>query len=102
MPDEARACVWSTAASSSHRFSLQHAVDFVFVTESSAKRISKAIRDGMSEQFFILPTSAGRRRHVARAAAANLPPSLEETADRRPFSDSFFDSGSEGEDQDRP
>ncbi|ETK84374.1 hypothetical protein F441_10842 [Phytophthora nicotianae CJ01A1] len=58
MPDGARACVWSTAASSSHRFSLQHAVDFVFVTESSAKRISKAIRDGMGEQFFILPTSA--------------------------------------------
>ena len=56
VPSGLATCVWVDASrGTSHRFPLQHAVDYVFVSESGAKRIPKAVRNGIGATFFLPP-----------------------------------------------
>lgn len=104
-----------------HQFPLQHAIDFVFVHESSAKRIAKAVRSSVGRTFFSPPVTTsspiGTRQssRLAPQTATASPPGAQPTQrharfigkpqegaqlilpqgrKRRAESDSFYDSDS--------
>lgn len=86
IPYGSKACTWTTAEHEAiYVFPLQHAVDHAFVTESSAKRISKLVRDSVGEAFYAPPARAVSSRQRCATADSFLDPD----SDREPATGSI-------------
>ncbi|KAL4145675.1 hypothetical protein PRNP1_011551 [Phytophthora ramorum] len=92
LPDGTAQCAWvSPADGQRHLFSLQHAVDYVFVHESSARRISKPVRESVGETFFSPP----RPMAVSTPPLAHVPTTVTQCSQDQP--DSLFDDDNEAD-----
>ncbi|KAG6613022.1 uncharacterized protein IUM83_11837 [Phytophthora cinnamomi] len=91
IPDGSIARSWIDPHDGSERvFPLQHAIDYVHVTDSVARRVPKSVRDAVGELFCRPPVTT--RSPVVAAAAV---PTRRSHAKRSlPSKDSFFNSSS--------